>query len=67
MPGRIIHEPPAKHECSGMPLPEKYFPGTIWQCDECDQKWVLVHGAQYNEPYTAWRKLTNQNKYGRDL
>lgn len=67
MPGRIIHTPPTKHECSGMPFPEAYPRGTVWKCDECRQMWVMVEGFQYNEGYSVWRKLTENNKDGRDL
>ncbi|AXC37874.1 hypothetical protein SEA_JACKO_14 [Microbacterium phage Jacko] len=67
MAGQIIYTPPEAHECSGMPVPERYPGGTIWRCDDCGTEWVVVQGAQYNEPYSAWRKLTENNKDGRDL
>ena len=35
--------------------PEKYRDGTIWQCDDCCAQWEKWSGAQYNEPFDAWR------------
>lgn len=70
MPGRITFVPAAEHKCSGMPLQTKLdhrTPGTIWQCDECGQEWVVVSGAQYNEDYWSWRKLTTKNRNGQDI
>lgn len=70
MAGRIIYRPHLARECaspSGCPGKPNHLGldhGTIWQCDECEQQWVLVMGAQYNETYWAWRKLTAQNRNG---
>lgn len=66
MGGRIIYTPPSAHQCSNMPVPERLAAGTQWQCDECHKKWVVVQGAQYNEPYSAWRTLTDKNINGED-
>lgn len=66
MTGRIILIPETTHACSGFPQTNIYPRGTLWRCDECSQKWVLVFGSQYNERYEVWRKLTEQNKEGYD-
>lgn len=52
--------------CPDKPQPSVLKPGTIWQCDECAREWVVVEGAQYNEPYQAWRRLTESNRGGQD-
>lgn len=67
MSGQIIYVPPTAHECGGQPPARMLNAGTQWQCDDCGQVWVVVEGAQYNESYSAWRKLTEKNKGGRDL
>lgn len=72
MIGRITFEPPHptacdRGTCEGKPPADNYRPGTIWTCDECDREWVVVEGAQYNEPYQAWRHLTERNREGRDI
>lgn len=61
MSGKIIYEPhlPTACErgmCEGKPNPESYRDGTIWQCDECGSRWEKWSGAQYNEPFDAWRQ-----------
>ena len=68
MTGRITHEATRhdRHGCEGMPEPSAYVPGTIWECDDCHQEWVVVRGSQYNETYYAWRKLTERNREGYD-
>lgn len=71
MSGRIVYAPKIpsaceRGQCEGKPHAGGHQPGTIWECDECGQQWVVVHGAQYNEEYSAWRKLTEQNRYGYD-
>ncbi len=73
MGGRIIHVPEHPAPCSGyfpncdgMPRADDHRPGTIWECDLCRRKWVVVAGAQYNEAYQAWRELTEKNREGRD-
>lgn len=72
MTGRITHvpEPTAACErpggCLGRPSADLYRPGTVWTCDECDREWVIVEGAQYNEVYRAWRRLTEANRNGSD-
>ena len=58
--GRIVYEPlpPTGCErgmCEGKPKPENYRDGTIWQCDDCCAQWEKWSGAQYNEPFDAWR------------
>ena len=73
MGGRITYRPrPASTHsdlwtCPGMPVPERHPRGTQWTCNECDRIWVVVEGAQYNEPYTAWRVLNGRNRDGRDV
>ncbi|QDH48024.1 hypothetical protein SEA_PAVLO_16 [Microbacterium phage Pavlo] len=67
MGGRVILVPEAAHECKGKPKTWSYPKGTHWQCNECHQTWVLVHGSQYNENYEAWRKLNLRNIKGEDL
>lgn len=52
--------------CLDKPPPHVHRRGTIWTCDECGRQWVLVVGAQYNEPYEAWRILTDRNRDGSD-
>lgn len=72
MGGRITYVPPPKDGCirgwgcADKPNANDYEPSTQWTCDNCDQVWVVVEGAQYNEPYKAWRKLTYKNIEGED-
>lgn len=72
MTGRITHVPtPAAvcerpGGCPDMPKAEAYRRGTVWTCDECHREWVVVEGAQYNEHYSAWRRLTDRNRDGSD-
>ncbi|WP_234057933.1 hypothetical protein [Microbacterium sp. NFH-22A-Y] len=72
MGGRITFTPPRRSVCDrpagcqGRPAPEPYPRGTIWTCDECGSEWVVVEGAQYNEAYSAWRRLTDRNRDGSD-
>lgn len=66
MPGTFHPPAEAAHRCSGMNHPRGYPAGTQFHCDECPQKWVVVEGTQYNDPYKAWRKLTPKNEDGRD-
>lgn len=72
MGGRITHVPAPKDDCirgwgcADKPSPNDYKPGTQWTCDNCGKVWVVVEGAQYNEPYQAWRTLTEKNKNGMD-
>lgn len=62
MSGRIVFEPPLAAECiragrcRDMPPAGEYRDGTIWQCDVCGARWEKWSGAQYNEPFDAWRK-----------
>lgn len=60
MSGRIIYEPPTpsscdRKHCEGKPEAADYRDGTIWQCDHCGLKWEVWSGAQYNDPFSAWR------------
>lgn len=68
MTGKITYVPSSheRHGCEGMPAADALPAGTIWTCDDCGQEWVVVEGAQYNESYSAWRKLTERNRGGRD-
>lgn len=66
MPGKIVAVPQRAHACEGQPPTGSYPKGTQWQCSECHQTWVLVYGAQYNEPYEVWRKMTLKNANGED-
>ena len=71
MAGRITFVPSTptaceQGHCAGKPSPDPHRPGTIWTCDECGKEWVLVQGAQYNETYRAWRRLTERNRGGSD-
>jgi hypothetical protein len=67
MPGKIISTPAGPpHKCTGQPRADLLSHGTVWRCDECNKDWVVVKGSQYNEPYSAWRPLTEHNKNGRD-
>jgi ribosomal protein L37AE/L43A len=66
MSGTITAPPPEAHKCEGIPLPALYHEGTVWTCDDCGKKFVVVRGAQYNESYLAWRTLTEENKNGAD-
>lgn len=64
MTGKIIYEPPVptpcdRGACEGKPKPENYRDDTRWQCDECGAIWEKYSGAQYNEPYSAWRRVKN--------
>jgi len=64
MSGKITPPEPAPHKCEGRPLAEGFPRATIWTCDDCGKKFVIVHGSQYNEPYSAWRGLTDKTKNG---
>jgi hypothetical protein len=72
MAGKIIHVPPVANThtdrtpCPDIPIAASYRPGTQWQCDDCNRVWVVVEGVQYNEPWSAWRRLTALNMDGRD-
>ena len=62
MSGKIIYEPPVptpcdRGACEGKPEAKDYRDGTRWQCDECGAVWEVYSGAQYNIPYTSWRRL----------
>ena len=62
MTGKIIYEPPVptpcdRGACAGKPPAEDYRDGTRWQCDDCGAIWEKHSGAQYNEPYDAWRRV----------
>jgi len=65
--GRIIStpDPMRNHRCD-LPRAESYQRGTVWECDDCEKQYVVVQGAQYNEAYTAWRRLTEGNRDGSD-
>lgn len=68
MSGKIIYVPQSTHRCEGKPAPGRHAPGTLWACDDCGAKWVVViAGYQYDEPYYAWRPLTLRNASGRDV
>ena len=61
MSGKIIYEPPRptacdRGMCQGKPKPERHRDGTIWECDDCGAQWEKWSGAQYNEPFDAWRR-----------
>lgn len=66
MAGRIVFRPEAEHRCTELPKADELTPGTVWQCNDCENQWVVVEGAQYNEPYKAWRILTEANRVGLD-
>lgn len=71
MTGKITFVPSAadrcRLECPDKPPPAMLKPRTQWTCDECGKVWVVVEGAQHNEPYQAWRVLTDATRDGRDL
>lgn len=67
MSGTITPPPPAAHKCEGLPSADEHLPATVWTCDDCGKKFVVVAGAQYNEPYQAWRVLTDRTRAGRDI
>lgn len=68
MAGRIIHTPERPHVCTGSPEPEPLRPGTIWRCDNCSTKWVVVYGqGEDGKGYSAWRELNGRNARGEDL
>lgn len=63
MSGRIIFQPPRptaceRGLCESKPVADQYRDGTIWQCDECGSKWEVWSGAQYNEAFSAWRRVS---------
>lgn len=72
MGGRITYVPGPEdvcktyQGCEGKPPAGMLKPKTQWTCNVCGKIWVVVAGAQYNEPYQAWRKLTNQTRGGFD-
>lgn len=68
MTGKIIHRPARPHECQIEYIAAEQRPGTVWQCDECGQKWVAVYGqGEDGKGYNAWRKLNSKNHTGEDL
>lgn len=68
MAGRITHTPESPHICIGSPDPEPLRPGTIWRCDDCSTKWVVVSGqGEDGKGYSAWRELNSRNVRGEDL
>lgn len=53
MPGKIIYTPEPVHRCTGRPVLGDWDDrGTKWQCDECQQVWVLV----LEEGGLGWRR-----------
>lgn len=63
MTGRIIYTPPIptscdRGECADKPKADGLRDGTIWECDHCGRHWIVWSGAQYNEPFSAWRRAT---------
>lgn len=62
MSGRIVYTPPPSSECERLnrcldiPPAGRYPDGTVWQCDSCGKRWEKWSGAQYNEPFDAWRR-----------
>jgi hypothetical protein len=63
MTGRIIYTPPVptlcdRELCADKPEAEGLRDGTIWECDHCARTWIVWSGAQYNEPFSAWRRTT---------
>lgn len=67
MPGQIISTPGQVHTCEGLPTPGDYLSATVWMCDDCQQKWVVVRGqGEDSMGYVAWRKLTESNRDGSD-
>lgn len=70
MTGKFTHIPSVKvqhstlYRCPDMPRAEDHITGSIWQCDDCDQEWVVVEGVQYNESWTAWYRLEENNREG---
>jgi hypothetical protein len=68
MAGRIVFTPQGEHTCTDFPPATEYRPGTIWQCDDCEQQWVVVSGqGEDGKGYSAWRELTDRNRNGEDL
>ncbi len=60
MSGRIIFKPEMpsacdRGQCDGKPRAADYRVGTIWECDHCGRQWIVWSGAQYNEPFSAWK------------
>jgi hypothetical protein len=72
MTGKIIFTPSPLQRCetalgcADRPPADTLKPATVWKCDECGREWVVTEGAQYNEPYQAWRRLTESNRGGQD-
>jgi hypothetical protein len=69
MSGRIIFQPTRNAcasfaGCAGRPKADAYPAGTLWECDDCHKQWVVVTGAQYNEPYSAWRDAGQPTIFG---
>ena len=63
MTGRIIFQPSRptageRGQCEGKPLAESYRDGTIWECDECGSRWEVWSGVKYNEPFSAWHRIS---------
>lgn len=62
MPGKIVYTPPIKTQhdrngCEGKPDPKTVPEGSVWQCGDCAQKWVVDTGTQYNETWYSWIRL----------
>lgn len=60
MSGLIIFEPAMptaceRGQCEGKPKAEFHRDGTLWQCNHCGEVWEVWSGAQYNEPFSAWK------------
>ena len=71
MTGKITFVPGPEDQCR-LACPDKpscaaLKPRTPWTCDYCGKVWVVVEGAQYNEVYRSWRRLTHATRDGRDL
>lgn len=69
MPGKIVYTPPIKTQhdrngCEGKPDPKTVPEGSIWQCDDCGQRWRVDSGTQYNETWYSWVKLSLQSRGG---
>jgi len=66
MSGKITYTPEDHelHGCQGKPVASTLRRGTIWTCDDCGKRWVVVTGSQYNETYSAWRDASKPTLSG---
>lgn len=51
----IIKEVPKYCHCFDKPNGNQYGAGTIWECDTCQKRFILVTSCDQREPGNYWR------------